>query len=153
MTTKAKPNAVTINREQGLFVIPCGGGYSCLGFQVCARRSAKLREELGVPLPALPKVDSLEAYHHYRELVELARERHQKTGWRSSSELTPELIPHEGHRVEVVHRLEKTGDTERTRFIVGKSTGFIPCHLEIKTRRSSGGCAVALGEILSVRRV
>ena len=53
---------------------------------------------------------------------------------RDNSELTPELIGKEGFRVEAT-----TADGERRRFIVGKSTGWRPIHLEIKTRRSLGG--------------
>jgi hypothetical protein len=63
-------------------------------------------------------------------------ERAEKTGERSCAELSPQLIGLEGHRVEVV-----TMHGERRRFIVGKSTGPIPCHLEIKRRDSSGGVA------------
>jgi hypothetical protein len=48
--------------------------------------------------------------------------------------LTTALIGLEGKRVEAV-----TNDGETRRFWVGRSTGWRPCHLEIKTRRSSGG--------------
>lgn len=41
----------------------------------------------------------------------------------------------EGWRVKVE---DECGAPSR-RFIVGKSTGWKPCHLEIKTRRSNGG--------------
>lgn len=58
---------------------------------------------------------------------------------RDLSSLTPQLVGLEGCRVEVT---DKEG--RRRRFIVGKSTGWRPCHLEIKTKRSSGGmCADA----------
>lgn len=50
------------------------------------------------------------------------------------SDLTPQLRGLEGWRVEVE---DMYGDVRR--FIVGRSTGWRPCHLEIKTRRSSGG--------------
>jgi hypothetical protein len=53
---------------------------------------------------------------------------------RDNSHLSPQLIGLEGWRVEAV---DIHGD--RRRFIVGKSTGWRPCHLEIKTRRSMGG--------------
>jgi len=48
--------------------------------------------------------------------------------------LTPQLVGLEGRRVEVV-----TTYGETRRFHVGKSTGWIPCHLEIHNARSSGG--------------
>ena len=53
---------------------------------------------------------------------------------RDYSGLSPQLIGLEGWRVEVT---DSYGETRR--FIVGKSTGWRPCHLEIKTRRSLGG--------------
>lgn len=50
--------------------------------------------------------------------------------------LSPQLLGLEGWRVEAV-----TTYGETRRFIVGKSTGWVPIHLEIKTRRSTGGFA------------
>jgi len=53
---------------------------------------------------------------------------------RDNSDLSRQLVGLEGWRVEVV-----TTYGETRRFIVGKSTGWKPCHLEVKTRRSLGG--------------
>jgi hypothetical protein len=53
---------------------------------------------------------------------------------RSEAGLSPQLIGLEGWRVEVV-----TDYGETRRFIVGRSTGWEPCHLEIKRRDSMGG--------------
>ena len=50
------------------------------------------------------------------------------------SGLTPQLKGLEGYRVEAV-----TTYGETRRFIVGRSTGWVPCHLEIHNRASSGG--------------
>lgn len=58
----------------------------------------------------------------------------QKDAARDNSVLTKQLIGREGYRVEV---LDNDGNTRR--FIVGISTGWQPCHLEIKTIRSHGG--------------
>jgi hypothetical protein len=60
----------------------------------------------------------------------------EKEIMRDLSGLTPQLCGLAGKRVEVV-----TTYGETRRFIVGRSTGWRPCHLEIKTRRSSGGNA------------
>lgn len=54
---------------------------------------------------------------------------------RDYSGLTPQLVGLEGWRVEVV-----TTYGEKRRFYVGMSTGWRPCHLEVLTRRSLGGC-------------
>lgn len=134
-----------IDKEQRLFVIDEGKGFSCLGFDVVAERSRKLSKELDdIALPQT--VGSVEALCEYERLIEGARRKNVATGWRSSSELTPELIGLEGKRVEVI-----TEWGEKKRFYVGKSTGFIPCHLEIKRRNSSGGSAVCIGKPQSVR--
>lgn len=53
---------------------------------------------------------------------------------RDNSDLTKQLVGLEGWRVEVTD-----DDGIKRRFIVGKSTGWRPCHLEIKTTRSYGG--------------
>jgi len=66
---------------------------------------------------------------------------------RDNSGLTSQLLGLEGWRVEVV---DVDGDTRR--FIVGKSTGWRPCHLEVKTRRSYGG-DMAATKYESVKRL
>jgi len=50
------------------------------------------------------------------------------------SDLTPQLIGLEGWRVEAI-----TTYNEKRRFIVGRSCGIRPIHLEILTKRSLGG--------------
>ena len=144
-------NKVTTNKKSRLYVIPAAHGYSCLGFDVAARRAAALASEIGLPVPT-EKPGTLKLFQAYQDLIEAARQRNQETGWRSKSELTPALIGLEGKRVEITHQW-KGEKPETVRFIVGKSTGFIPCHLEVKRRDSTGGGAVCLGQILSVRRV
>ena len=73
--------------------------------------------------------------------------RAEKDAQRSNAGLSRQLLGLEGWRVEVV-----TLYGETRRFIVGCSTGWIPCHLEVKTRRSLGGIA-AEKEYKSVRRL
>jgi len=53
---------------------------------------------------------------------------------RSDAGLTPQLVGLEGWRVEV-----ETDYDETRRFYVSRSTGWVPCHIEVKTRRSYGG--------------
>jgi hypothetical protein len=50
------------------------------------------------------------------------------------SGLSPQLLKHEGYRVEVVD-----GHGCKRRFWVSRSTGWRPCHIELKLRSSSGG--------------
>lgn len=72
---------------------------------------------------------------------------HQREAIRDNSGLTQQLVRLEGWRVEV-----KTTYGETRRFIVGKSTGWRPCHLEVANRNSTGG-GVAEREYAEVRRL
>lgn len=53
---------------------------------------------------------------------------------RDLSDLTPQLTGYEGWRVQVMRT-----DGTPARFIVGRSTGWKPCHIEVKRVDSSGG--------------
>jgi hypothetical protein len=123
---------VTINAEQGLYVIPEGHGYSCLGFDVLAERYTRLAVELGRPAFPAEERGTLAGYARYRALLAEAG----AAGRRFTCELSPQLIGLEGRRVEV-----ETTYGERRRFWVGKSTGWLPIHLEVHNRRSTGGGA------------
>lgn len=142
-TTK---RTVTLNDEQRLYVIPCGTGHTCLGYDVLQERAVNLAAELGRPW--CHGLGTLAAYTAYMVLVDEAGKRNRETGWRSKSELVPELVGLEGKRVEVV---DCWGHTRR--FWVGKSTGFIPRHLEIARRNCHGGPAVIGTPFKSVRVV
>jgi hypothetical protein len=88
--------------------------------------------------------DTLEGMTHdkWRRLSEREREK-----LRDLSGLSPQLKGLEGWRVQVV---DQFGHTRR--FIVGRSTGWRPCHLEVKRSNSHGGNQ-ADSEYRSVRRL
>lgn len=71
----------------------------------------------------------------------------QRDAIRSDAGLTKQLIGLEGWRVEVV-----TSYGETRRFIVGRSSGWVPCHIELRMRTSHGGIA-AEREYQSVRKL
>jgi hypothetical protein len=138
---------VTINDKDRLYVIKCGKGYSTMGWDYCAQKARALALELGAPdTTALP--GSLAMYQYWKTACARGQERNAATGWRSAADLTPSLIGLEGKRVEVV---DEWGATKR--FLVGKSTGWMPCHLAIARRGCSGGPAVSIGTPRSVRVV
>ncbi len=58
----------------------------------------------------------------------------QRDVMRDNSHLTPQLAGLEGYRVKVI---DMAGEVRK--FIVGKSNGWRPCHLEIASRNSCGG--------------
>lgn len=138
-------NLDSINKEQGLFVLKCGNGFSCLGFDVVIKRAKNLANELNVTIPKFRR-GSKNSLKFYYKLTNIARIKNQKTGWRSKSELYGPFIGNEGKRVEVEYSWG-----EKTRFYIGKSTGFIPCHLEIKRSDSTGGGSVFADSIKSFR--
>jgi len=57
----------------------------------------------------------------------------QREAMRDNSHLTPQLLGLEGWRVRVV---DMAGEVRK--FIVGKSTGWRPCHLELQPRAACG---------------
>lgn len=124
---------IKINRQQKLYVIPEACGYSCLGWKVCIDRINRLAKDLGEPA-TVKRAGSLHNYRELRRLENLARDRFAASGTRSKAELSPQLVGLEGRRVEAV---TTSGDTKR--FIVGRSTGWIPIHLEIARRNCNGG--------------
>lgn len=148
-TPQTKPSegtqSVTVNNDQRLYVIPCNGGFTCLGFDVCQQRGKRLAAEMGSLFDA--PIGSIAAYERLKELQEIARLLNQKQGFRATCELHPALIGYEGRRVEV------TMYGERVRFQVGRSTGWIPCHLQIHNSRSSGGGAISPDAPISSLRV
>ena len=135
---------ITVNTEQELYVIPAGKGYSCLGFDVCLEWANGIAKWLGVDGIDPTLCGTLEAYTKYQELLGSGR----ATGRRCPALLTLQLIGLEGKRVEVVDR-----SGNKRRFIVGKSTGWLPIHLEIARRDSSGGCGVTGAPFQSIREV
>jgi hypothetical protein len=80
---------------------------------------------------------------HWASMSQSEREASRSTkGW------TSQLVGFEGCRVEVV---DCEGDKPR-RFNVGRSCGWVPCHLEIYNSRSHGGPA-ASSKYHSVRMI
>ncbi len=130
----AASQPVTTNDEQRLYVIPESGGYSCLGFDVCKGRADRLAQELW-KRDSIHAPGTLELYAELKELQSCAYARYQAQGIKASCELSPQLVGLEGCRVRVV---DADGLTTRN-FRVGKSTGWIPCHLELHNVRSTGG--------------
>lgn len=127
---------VTKNTQSRLFVIQSGNGYSCYGFDNCDAIVKALVAELGLSDYRIARKGSLKQYRQYRELSNMVKAKYDQSRFRSAVNLTPQLVGLEGRRVEVV-----TTYNETRRFNVGKSTGWIPCHLEVHNSRSSGGGA------------
>lgn len=147
--TPNEPGLAGINRAQRVYVMPSGGGFSCYGFDVLKRKTAALAAYAGRPDLAPPiRTGTRKAWRVYQAASAAGRAHYDRTKERATFELTPALIGLEGRRVEVT----EPGEPPR-RFIVGKSTGWTPVHLEISRRDSHGGPAVFLSPRARVRVV
>lgn len=136
-TIEGVPGLHAINRTQRLYVMPCGEGFSCYGFDVLERHTRGLADFAERPdLRPLAPQGTPQAFREYTAARDAAAAYHARTGKRATYELIPALCGLEGKRVEV----ERNG--ERSRFIVGRSTGWAPIHLEIERRSDDGGGAV-----------
>jgi len=138
---------VTVNKDRRLYVIPSGTGYSCLGFDNAERQRVAVLKWAGASIEPV-KIGTLDAYNAYHDAMMTGFAHHDATKKRCDIELTPQLVGLEGKRVEVVDC-----DGEKRRFYVGRSTGWMPRHLEIAQRNSSGGCGVYGAPFKSVRVV
>lgn len=127
---------VTINHESRLYVIPAGDGYTTLGFDYAEKRRVAVLEWVGMK-PVKTPLGTAEHYAAYVSAMRIGADFAAQTGKKCPAELTPELVGLEGKRVEI-----QLPDGERHRFKVGKSTGWMPCHLELANARSTGGGAV-----------
>lgn len=133
-----------IDKERRLYVLSHDHGFTCLGFDVARRLAEGVAAWLGETTPDSTIWGSEEGYSAYERLMESGGEYHQRTKKRCDIDLEPQLRGLEAKRVEV------SQGGQRRRFWVGKSTGWMPCHLEIARRNSMGGPA-AFGPYESVR--
>ena len=126
-------------------------GYSCLGLEICVQKLHRLTKELAglgeygktatvisaEQMQQEQQRNPLDTYYSLLETQNRAFVRHKRTGWRSKTGLSKQLTGLEGRVVEVV---PEGGDYDQRRtFIVGKTGGWIPCHLEIEDSSEDGG--------------
>ncbi len=136
--------AITLNDEQRLYVIPLEKGWTtALGYDYTDIKVEKMKTWIrnragweGTQFPAYGN-GTLAQYDLYCELCSAIQHYCTAHHTQCDIELIPELIGLEGKRIEIVDC-----DGTKRRFYVGKSTGWIPCHLEIARSDSSGGIAV-----------
>lgn len=142
----------SINRERRLYVIKSGTGYSCLGFDVADQWRKAYLDWIGHEYTPMRK-GTKKHYAAYRQSLAAAEEHSRvlkKFGkaHHCPVHLEPALKGLKGRRVEVTYP-----DGDKSRFWVGQSTGWAPCHLEIARRDSSGGPQAYIPEGATVRVV
>ena len=135
-----------INTEQRLYVIDAGQGYTCYGFDVLDKKARAVAAWVIPPTDLLGAIGTRGHLEQCDQILDHGARYAAKTNTRCDAELTPQLVGLEGKRVEVV---DCYGETRR--FRVGKSTGWLPCHLEIVGRDQSGGAAVTGAPFKAVR--
>lgn len=137
---------VGIDPHQELYVIKSEAGVTTLGFDVVMDRVERYALNLAMTLHPTVVRGSRQAYDTMVLLQDLLHKHFEATGEKAVADLSPQLVGLEGHRVEVC---DEPGDEPR-RFIVGKSMGWLPVHLEI-SRTSARGGPPARPEYASVR--
>ncbi len=140
-----------IDEAQRLYVLHEGRGFSCLGFDVIDRRARAMAEEvikrgegtienMRVWLALLDDTANYakgtpEHYAVCANIYDYAQINASVFGQLSCG-LHPALVGYEGKRITCLL------NGERKRFNVGRSTGWVPCHLAVHNRRSRGGDAI-----------
>jgi hypothetical protein len=134
--------SVTISQSQRLYYFtPANGkGWTCIGFDVAEKRRRGILAWIGVEVPKVT-VGTQEAFEAYQEAMVLGRDHAEETGDKCLVELEPRVDGFYGRRVEV-----RSPDGSKRRFNVGRSTGWMPCNIEIHNSRSRGGPSVYLAE-------
>lgn len=138
----------SINHDQRRYVLTEGTGYTCLGFDIAERKRQTVLAWIGEEHADTIPLGTPEHYDAYMHAMERGYAHHRTTGERCPAELEPQLMGLEGYRIEVT-----SADGQRERFIVGMSTGWMPCHLAMKRRDSSGGCVAYIPKDATVRRL
>lgn len=147
-----------IDLGQRLYVIDCGRGYSCRGFDSLDREARAVAawhaeqsnaDRIGVLafLTSWPEPGTADHYARCMAILDRAQIYCGVWGVRCPVDLVPALVGLEGRRVEA------TLYGERKRFKVGRSTGWLPCHLALANARSTGGSALSANEVSDVRVV
>jgi hypothetical protein len=146
---------VTVNNVQRLFVIPCGGGYSCFGFDNCYEESVQLFNQIpNGPKELWPNPEekgTLKQYDNYRQLIRLAEPHIKNKTWFHLN--TPERVRDilenariTGKRLRLFYGDTDTGRNWMDEYdmvgSIGRSTGTMKIPLLISNSRSSGGGAI-----------
>jgi hypothetical protein len=145
--------SISRNQEQRLFVIPCGKGCSCLGFDNCLAEASQLALLLGAAKPDPVQIGSMGQYNYYRELIGRYSQRtdlNQRT-WFDPG--TPDIVADhlerarlKGQRLRLFFGDPGTGkcwleENDVTGYI-GRSMGPMRIPILLTTKSSSGGGAI-----------
>jgi hypothetical protein len=102
------------------------GSVETMPWDLCLLRLERYAINLHIEMPQVAR-GTVAAYDTMRILQDALRAEYERTGEQAIAELSPLLVGVEGRTVEV-----ETLDGERRRFVVGKSSGFLPHHIELR---------------------
>ena len=111
-------------------------GGSCISVENAIKRIQQVREWIKGYYGEVEYCDLEMLKFVYEDTMRQGQEHNQKTGKRCNVELIPELIGMEGCIVD-----HTKPDGQKQRYKVGKSTGWMPCHLAM-SKRGRGGIPV-----------
>lgn len=129
---------VGIDPNAEMYVVKRGGiasGVTTYSWDFVKDRTERMALNLVIEDYVAPATGTREAWDAMCVFEQALKRQYEQTGEKAICDLSMDLIGLEGHRVEVIDDVH----SEPRRFIVGRSTGWIPVHLEIKTTRSMGG--------------
>lgn len=161
MTTSSPK--VTLNDEQKLYVIPCGEGFTCYGYQNCFEQVLELSMRLSMDPPDEADLGTLEMYNRYRELLDHVAKNNINLGtWYGLK--TPLAVRHvlesarrSGSRIRIFLGDKDTGRCWNDEYDVigrvGRSTGILKSPLMISRRNSTGGGAILCDCIIRIQAV
>ena len=154
----SRDQAVTIGTDR--YVIKSGGGYSCLGFDVCFHRVAELAARMGLPGPSPEAQGTAEQYWQYLEYVAKFSTHisNQKTWFDSGTPLEVQRVLENARGAKTRIRLF-LGDRDTGRDwmeendvvgLIGRSMGPMRVPLLLSGPRSSGGGAILTSCIVRI---
>lgn len=149
-----------INAEQRLYVLPCGGGYSCLGFDVANGNALEIARMLGKP-ELKPKAAPGTEAHYAEYLAAVSALADSWTDQTFFSYETPDEVRrtlesarHNRTRVRLFYGNTKTGAAwaEENDIVgtVGRSMGPMKIPLLIANAHSHGGGGILTGSIVAI---
>jgi hypothetical protein len=152
--------AITINQEQGLYVIPSGSGFSCWGFQNADDEARELHRRTGGAVPAPTATPgAVDHYEECRAIIsaygKLGRdETHYSYRTPDAVRRTLDRLIGTGTRVRIWCGDTESGVAWSEEYdiigTIGRSMGPLKTPLLISSRRSMGGSAILTDCIVAI---
>jgi hypothetical protein len=156
-------SAITLNHDQKLYVIPCGQGFSCFGFDNARGHARHIADRLGRPELAFAagEYGTLDGYATYQRAVQawaaspLSRQTYFDPGTPADASRVLEACRKSGDKVRLILGDTTTGeswlDEHDVVGTIGRSGGMLKVPLLIADGEC-GGAAILTAHLLAVVR-